>query len=87
LETNDVHFVLGGDFNARIANWFNDVINFEDSMEEDTFCRKTEDSQINIFGKLLVQFCQTFHAQAGGLIIVNCIHVNMSIKFVTCDFL
>jgi exonuclease III len=42
LETNDVHFVLGGDFNARIGNWFNDVVDDDDLMEEDSFCRNSE---------------------------------------------
>jgi hypothetical protein len=61
LEKGDFYFVLGGDFNSRIADWhFTSLDSKDDFLDGNTFCRNTEDMQTNTFGKLLMDVCYMF---------------------------
>ena len=60
----DVHYLLGGDFNARIGDWCFENGDEDDKNDDDdgnVFERKAQDVITNNFGKLLIQFCCMFH--------------------------
>ena len=69
----DVHWLLGGDFNARVGqlddtimcNNINDFINgYEEcdmiNDDEEIECRKSRDTETNNYGRHLVQFCKLY---------------------------
>jgi len=66
LEGDDVHFVVGGDLNARIGEWGLEVTDDGDdetnafSDTTFTFARKSEDKTVNNFGRSLINFCSVF---------------------------
>ena len=60
----DVYFIIGGDLNARIGEWFfmddNLDEDFRQQKEGGTFERQSQDQVTNVFGKTLISLCTTF---------------------------
>ena len=59
----DVYFIIGGDLNTRIGEWFfmDDKLDedFRQQKEGDTFERQSQDQVTNVFGKTLISLCTT----------------------------
>jgi exonuclease III len=55
----DVHYLVGGDLNARIGDWYYDDADDEND-DSDIFQRKARDCNINGFGRNLIQLCYMF---------------------------
>ena len=62
-ESDDFHCIVGGDLNARIGEWglSTDVDSSVVRKDETVYERKSKDSTINGFGKLLIEFCTVFN--------------------------
>lgn len=56
----DEYLLIGGDLNARIGDWSFDIQRDQEDDLVHTFERKSKDSVINNFGKLLIQLCFMF---------------------------
>lgn len=60
-----VYYLIAGDFNARIGDWYftDDVFspNVSNDNYDNTYERNSQDKFVNGFGKKLIQFCSTFN--------------------------
>ncbi|KAK7481445.1 hypothetical protein BaRGS_00027296 [Batillaria attramentaria] len=60
-QDEDVHIMLCGDLNAHIGKWDgNTDVDMVSDSDQDDFCRKSKDTVINRFGRLLIDICRFF---------------------------
>jgi exonuclease III len=90
----DVHFLIGGDLNARVGEWSCEPYDNEYEHELNSFTRKSQDETINSFGKTLIEMCTMFeltplngmcHGDRDGLFTFHSDRGNSVIDYILCS--